>query len=438
MRKEMKAALSSAVVMGSGQLIYTKETYKGIFLMAVQLLTLWQWQFFKADFNGLITLGEVTGFSGSDIVMNDHSIVLLIKGILALFILVLLMVIYFAGISDAYRTSKLQDTGELPKKLHHFMKDLGGKTFPYVILSPSFILILFFIALPVTFGTLLAFTNYSAPEHIPPKALVDWVGLTNIKNMIQLPMWNKTFVGIFSWTVVWAIISSFTCYTAGLLVALFLNSKRVPLKRLFRTIYILPYSVPALISLLIWYNLTNGQFGPINLTLKELGIIDPYFGVIANNIGWLSDPMLARMTVVMVNLWLGFPYFMALLTGVLTSIPEEMYEAAEIDGASTLQKFFKITVPMVLIATAPIITMTFAANFNNFNAIFFLTGGGPQGLYDAGAEAGATDILITWIYKLTMNRQMYNIAALMSLIIFVVIGSLSIYNFRKTGAFNED
>lgn len=438
MKKEIKAALASTLIPGSGQFIYTKEKYKAIFFFLVALVTLWQLPFFIVAFTGLFTLGEVTGFLGTEITQNDHSIVMLIKGILALFILIMIVGIYVSNIIDAYKGTKERDRGTKPGTMKTFFKDLGGKAFPYVVLSPTFILILFFIALPVTFGTLLAFTNYSAPEHIPPKALVDWVGLSNIKNMIQLPMWNKTFAGIFTWTVVWAVLSSFTCYTAGLLVALFLNSKRVPFKRFFRTIYILPYSVPALISLLIWYNLTNGQFGPINLTLKELGVIDPYFGLIANNIGWLSDPILARMTVVLVNLWLGFPYFMALLTGVLTSIPDEMYEAAEIDGANSFQKFFKITLPMVLIATSPIITMTFAANFNNFNAIFFLTGGGPQGMYDAGAEAGSTDILITWIYKLTINRQMYNVAALMSLIIFVVIGTLSIYNFRKTGAFNED
>lgn len=438
MKNQKKATLLSMLIMGFGQFFVTKERYKGAIFLFLEALFVVNLPFFTQSIRGLVTLGEVTGFSGTDIVKNDHSIVLLIKGILALYIILLFVAMYMMNVIDAYVTAKKQASGQAPKTFSKFLKEFWDKAFPYIMLAPAALLILFFIVLPVTFGILLAFTNYAAPEHIPPKALVDWVGFNNVIDMIQLPMWNKTFIGIFVWNVIWAVSASATCYFTGLLVALLLNGKRVRFKRLWRTIFILPYSVPALISLLVWYNLANGQFGPINLTLKALGIIDPYFGIFANNIGWLSEPMLARITVIIVNLWLGFPYFMALLTGVLTSIPDDLYEAADIDGATPLQKFASITLPMVIKATTPIITMTFAANFNNFNAIYFLTAGGPDGMYDAGAGAGGTDILITWIYKLTMDRQMYNIAALMSLIIFIVIGSLSVYNFRKTGAFNED
>jgi arabinogalactan oligomer / maltooligosaccharide transport system permease protein len=435
---QKKATLLSLFVMGFGQLFITKERYKGLFFLITEMILVLNYRFFYQSLRGLITLGEVTGYTGSDIIKNDHSIVLLIRGILALFIVALFLGTYILNILDAHSTAKRIENGQNPKSLSVFIKDFWDNAFPYIMLSPAALLILFFIILPVTFGILIAFTNYSAPDYIPPKVLVDWVGFKNVLDMVRLPMWNKTFVGIFVWNVIWAVASSSTCYFAGLLVALLLNHKRVFFKRLWRTIFILPYSVPALISLLVWYNLANGQFGPINLTLKSLGIIDPYFGIFANNIGWLSEPILARVTVILVNLWLGFPYFMALLTGVLTSISEELYEAADIDGASPFQKFYSITLPMVIKATTPIITMTFAANFNNFNAIYFLTGGGPDGMYDAGAGAGGTDILITWIYKLTMDRQMYNIAALMSLLIFIVIGSLSVYNFTKTGAFKED
>lgn len=438
MTNKVKATLLSVLFMGLGQLVVTKERYKGIFFFLIGVLTWTLASFFSRSIIGLVTLGEITGYTGIDIVKNDHSIVLLIRGILAIYILIILLGIYIMNIFDAINTGGKKDVGETSKPFSVFVKDFKAKAFPYIMLSPAALLISFFIILPVTFGILLAFTNYAAPGNIPPKALVDWVGLENVFNMIQLPMWNKTFLGIFSWNIVWAVMASFTCYTTGLLLALLLNKQRVKLKRLWRTIFILPYSVPAMISLLIWYNLLNGQFGPINLSLKSLGIIDPYFGFIANNIGWLSEPYLARLTVILVNLWLGFPYFMALLTGVLTSIPEEMYEAANIDGANTFQKFRFITLPAVIKATRPVIIMTFAANFNNFNAIYFLTAGGPTGLYDAGVQAGSTDILITWIYKLTLERQLYNIAALMSLIIFVVVGSLSIYNFRRSGAFDED
>lgn len=438
MTKQRKAHLLSTLFMGLGQLIVTKEYIKGCFFAVIEIITLLNIQKIITAINGLVTLGTVTGYSGTDIVKNDHSIVLLIKGILMIILLLLVAGIYFMNMQDAKSAGRRLDQGFKPRTFKAFIANFWDKAFPYIMISPAAMLVLFFIVLPISFGILLAFTNYAAPNNIPPKNLVDWVGLKNISDMINLPMWNNTFVGIFTWNIVWAVSASATCYFAGLMVALMLNSKWVKLKKMWRTIFILPYSVPALISLLIWFNLANGQFGPINLTLKQLGIIDPYFGWIRENIGWLSDPTIARFTVIFVNLWLGFPYFMALLTGILTSISDELYEAANMDGATAIQKFRHITLPMVIQATIPIITMTFAANFNNFNSVYFLTAGGPQGTYDAGSGAGSTDILITWIYKLTMDRQMYNIAALMSLLIFIVIGTFSVYNFRKTSAFKDE
>jgi arabinogalactan oligomer/maltooligosaccharide transport system permease protein len=305
-------------------------------------------------------------------------------------------------------------------------------------MAPAIVLVIFFVVMPILFGIALAFTNYGFPNYLPQKNLVSWVGFENVTKIIKLPMWNDAFIGIFTWTLIWAVMATFTCFAGGLLVAILLNNKLVKYKKFWRTIFILPYSVPGLISLLVWSNMLNGQFGPINLTLKQFGIIDPYFGVLKSNIGWLSDPLTARITVILVNLWLGFPYFMALLTGIMTSISSEMYEAAYIDGATKFQKFRYITLPMVLLATTPLIIMSFSHNFNNFGAIYFLTSGGPSGVYNPAVGAGATDILITWIYKLTLEKQAYNIAALMSLIIFIIIGGFSLYNFRNTKAFKDD
>jgi arabinogalactan oligomer/maltooligosaccharide transport system permease protein len=159
-----------------------------------------------------------------------------------------------------------------------------------------------------------------------------------------------------------------------------------------------------------------------------------FFGV--GKVPWLTDPFWAKVTVIVVNMWVGIPVSMVLIMGILTTIPRDMYEAAEVDGASIFQKFRIITLPMVLFSTAPILITQFAGNINNFNVIFLLTNGDPvKGDYQ---YAGATDLLVTWLYKLTLNNNKYNVASAIGIIIFVIIAAFSIWNYRRTRSFKEE
>lgn len=212
-------------------------------------------------------------------------------------------------------------------------------------------------------------------------------------------------------------------------MAILINSERVKFKKFWRTIYILPWAIPGMISLLIFRNMFNGQFGAINVFLRS-------HGMISQNIQWLSDPTLAKIVILVVNFWLGFPYFMALMSGVMTSISQEVVEAARIDGANPKQEFRHITLPLVLYTTAPLLIMSFANNFNNFNTIYFLTDGNP--INPTYKYAGSTDILITWIYKLTKDNGQYNMASVMSILVFMVIASISTANFLRTKSFKEE
>ena len=437
MNKSKKAGILSTLFMGLGQIVINKEYIKGFIFIIIEALVIVKYQFFIKGIKGLITLGTVTGYTQQNIKLNDHSIFMMVDGFITLLILIVVVFVYIANIKDAIIQGYRLGQGYPVETFRKFISRFWYKSFPYIMSTPAIIGIMFFILLPILFGIAIAFTNYSSPNNIPPANLVDWVGLQNIKDMIRLPMWNRTFAGVLSWTLIWALSTTFLNFFAGLFVALFINSKAVKYKKIWRIIYFLPYSVPALISLLVFRNLLNGQFGPINLTLKQLGLIGSYFSLIKGNIGWLSSPLIARFTVLFVSVLLGFPYFMALSTGVMTSIPEELYEAANIDGANGFQKFKNITFPMVFVATAPLLILTFAFNFNNFNAIYFLTEGGPPGVYDPGSAAGTTDILITWIYNLTMDRQNYSIAALMTLLVFIIVGLLAAYSFSRTRAFKE-
>ncbi|RJX39692.1 sugar ABC transporter permease [Paenibacillus pinisoli] len=426
------AATLSVLFMGLGQL-YNRQIVKGLLLIAVEAAALFYFipNLGKAIW-GVWTLGEKTqGLQKVGKVMvrveGDHSIYLLISGLITIFALFIFLIIYIMNIRDAYRTGMLRDNGEKPANIKQSWAHMMDKKFPYLMLSIPVIGVLFFTIMPIIFMILLAFTNYASPNHIPPKSLVDWVGFDTFKNLLTLKTWSKTFFGVFSWTIIWAVIATVTTYFGGILVALLVESKGVRFKKMWRTIFILPYAIPQLISLLVMRNLFNGQFGPINQYLS-------YFGL--GKLPWLTDPFWAKVTVIMVNMWVGIPVSMVLIMGILTAIPKDLYEAADVDGATNFQKFRIITLPFILFSTAPILITQFAGNINNFNVIFLLTNGDPvKGDYQF---AGSTDLLVTWLYKLTLNNSQFNMSAAIGIIIFLLIASLSIWSYRRTKSYKEE
>jgi arabinogalactan oligomer/maltooligosaccharide transport system permease protein len=429
MKRSQKAGIFSAIIWGSGQ-VYNRQYIKGIILFLIQALIILRWRFFNDNLWGLITLGETETVLKDGLVLHgDNSIVLLILGLIALTVIAVAIPLYIFNIKDAARTAKqIESTGTYtPEK--EWLAVTWEKSFPYIVLFIPALFILFLCVVPLLFGFLTAFTNYSAPEHLPPRHLVDWVGFQNFKDIFSVPIWNDTFWGVAAWTLVWALASTFTCFFGGLLIAVIINSKRVKFKKFWRTIYILPWAIPQLVTLLVFRNMFNGQFGPINQLLRQWGIIE-------KNIPWFSDSTIAKITIIVINIWLGFPYFMAMMTGVMTSISQELYEAAAIDGATVRQQFWKITMPLVLYATSPLLIMSFAGNFNNFSVIYFLTGGNP--INPSYKFAGSTDILITWIYKLTKDNRQFHMASVMSILIFVLVGSISTWNFLQTKTFKEE
>ncbi|MCR8660047.1 carbohydrate ABC transporter permease [Paenibacillus endoradicis] len=430
--QKVTATILSVLFMGLGQL-FNKQFMKGIILLVIEAASLMYFiPNLVKDLSGIITLGEqgthfekVNGMTVT--VAGDHSIYLMIDGLITLFLLLIVIVIYAINIRDAYRTAAIIESGQQIISFKQTIKNMNGKSFPYILLSVPMLGVLFLTILPIIFMVMIAFTNYSMPNHIPPKSLVDWVGFQTFLDLLSLSSWSKTFFGVLTWTVIWAVLATVTCYFGGLLVALLIEQKGIRFKKLWRTIFILPYAIPQLISLLIMRNLFNGQFGPLNEYLAMFGL---------GKLPWLTDPTLAKATAIFVNMWIGIPVSMVLILGVLTAIPRDMYEAAEVDGANAYQKFKIVTLPFVLFATAPILITQFAGNINNFNLIFLLTGGDPKnGSYQF---AGSTDLLVTWLYKLTLNQSQYNMASAIGIIIFIIIATLSIVNYRRTKSFKEE
>lgn len=424
-----KAGLASALVWGSGQL-WNRQYVKAAFFFLMQVILIIALPSLQYGLWGLFTLGETEMIiQGSKVTQGDNSIILMILGIVWAMVAILFVCVYFANIKDAIRDRSKLDQGISLPNVKEWIHTFKEKSFPYAMLVPAIILIALFVVVPIMFGFLIAFTNYSAPNYLPPRSLVDWVGFQNFVDMVKLPMWNSTFWGVLGWTLLWSVISTLSCFFGGLGMACLVNNRRVKCRKVWRTIYILPWAIPGMISLLVFRNMFNGQFGPINTFLRDQGII-------TQNIPWLSDPTLAKIVIVVVNFWLGFPYFMAMMSSVMSSISPELLEAARIDGANPRQEFRRITLPLVLYSTAPLLIMSFATNFNNFNVIYFLTNGNP--INPEYMYAGSTDILITWIYKLTNDNRQFQMAAVMSIMVFVVIAAISTWNFLRTKAFTEE
>lgn len=422
-----KAALLS-LVMGLGQM-YNRQFIKGLLLLVGGSLcgyylvgnlgrALW----------GVVTLGEnPSQIIDGKMVAGDHSVFILVQSLITLLLLVVFLVVYVMNIRDAYKIGKAREEGRKPRTFVEGFHFIAEHRFPQTFLGLPATGILFFTIMPIIFMVMLAFTNYSAPNHIPPAKLIDWVGLQTFRDLVALKTWSHTFYGVLTWTLIWAVFSTITTYFGGLLVALLINQSGIRLRGLWRTILIIPYAIPQLISLLVMRNMFNGQFGPINQYLRYMGL---------EGLPWLTDPFWAKVTVIFVNMWVGIPVSMLLILGVLTNIPKDMYEAAEVDGATGFQKFRIVTLPMVLFMTAPTLIAQFAGNINNFNAIFLLTNGNPvKGDYQ---YAGATDLLVTWLYKLTLDQNKYNMASAVGIIIFVIIASISIFSYRQTRSFKEE
>ena len=443
MRKKYQSLFFSIVLWGSGQFFVKKERIKGLLLFLSQItlfgielitgywLNLFAGQiehfsirlyggFFTKGIWGLFTLGEVQGAAG------DNSTILMVKGIIAFIILVGFAVVYVYNLYDSLMPSIYLPDKDVGLKKTSRAK-AKRKMFPYLVLSPSLIIIIFVVLMPIVFSILTAFTNYDT-KHQPPANLIDWVGFDNFVKLVRVPVWSKTFGVVLIWNVIWALAATLSTFFMGLLQAMMLNSKYVKHKSFFQTIYILPWAIPGMISLLVFRNLLNGQFSPVNQILLNAGLI-------SERIPFLTNPVLAKICIIGVNLWMGFPTFMVMILGVLSNQDVSLYEAAQIDGANRMQVFAHIKLPLLMRAMSPLLVMNLAGNFNNFGAIYFLTSGGPTN--PKLQFAGDTDILISWIYKLTLDQRMYSMAAVMNILIFIFIAAVSIWNFSRTNAFQE-
>ncbi|PZO94611.1 carbohydrate ABC transporter permease [Streptococcus halichoeri] len=424
----------STLIMGFANLA-NKQLTKGILFLGGEIIFLIAFfsQIIPA-LKGLITLGTHTqgmetkvidGIKLQVSVEGDNSMLMLIFGLASLIFCLLFAYVYWCNLKSARHIYVLKTTNQkIPTFIEDF-KTLANGRFHMTLMIVPLIGILLFTILPLVYMICLAFTNYDH-NHLPPKSLFDWVGLVNFGNVFTGRM-AGTFFPVFSWTLIWAVFATATNFFFGVILALLINTKGLKLKKLWRTIFVITIAVPQFISLLIMRNLLNDQ-GPVNALLSKVGLI-------SHSLPFLSDPIWAKFSIILVNMWIGIPFTMLIATGIIMNLPSEQIEAAEIDGASKFQVFKSITFPQILLIMTPNLIQQFIGNINNFNVIYLLTGGGPTNSHYY--QAGTTDLLVTWLYKLTFTAADYNLASVIGILIFTVSAIFSLLAYTRTASYKE-
>lgn len=365
-------------------------------------------------------------------VKGDNSMLILLYGIITMFIILAFIVVWRAALKSAYEAEWRKKNGKsvpnLREDIHLYFDSKMHKT---LLFLPAMGVLIFTI-MPLIFMISMAFTNYDR-DHQAPGKLFDWIGLDNFVKVLDFSGdLGRTFWPVLGWTIVWAIFATFLNYILGMILAIVINRKDTKLKSLWRFAFVLSMAVPQFVSLLIMKSMLQPD-GAINVLLRELGLIAQ-----GASLPFLTNATWARVTVIVINIWVGIPYTILTVTGVLQNIPADLYESAKVDGANAIVTFFKITLPYMLFVTAPSLITTFIGNINNFNVIFLLTGGAPATMDYYKGTAGKTDLLVTWLYKLTIDNKDYSYGAVIGILVFVLCATSALIVYRRTGSYKNE
>ena len=414
----------SAVIMGAGHIRYGAIGRGVIYLLMEISMLAYLLRRGVTDIIGFFTLGLVHADTWAGI-EGDNSIVMLLMGIFAWIVIIAFSYFYLRNIRSAYRLQRKAEKGEGIPSFKEDLASLLDQKFYVLVLALPVIGVCIFNVLPIVFMILIAFTNYGGSV-VPPE-LVDWVGLENFKKLMVLTKFSPTFGKILGWNLLWAVFSTTLNYFAGLGLALLLNKECVKGKAFWRAFPVLAYAIPGFITLLA-FKFMFSYGGPINQMILAHG--GTAIGFLDLDAKWS-----ARLIGLLVNCWISVPSIMLLATGHLSNMDKSLYEAARIDGAGKMAQFWKLTMPFMIFATTPVLLGQFIGNFNNFGIFYFLRGG----LYmDGYFLASDTDLLINWLYNLSIDNNYYCIGAAISLIIFLITSAISLVVYVKSPSYREE
>lgn len=423
----------SFLVMGFGSFARGQFLRGLLFLLFQVVFFLYILLFGGSYLAKLGTLGTVaTTKEGRVTVYGDNSFFILLYGILTIFFVIAFIYTWRVNIKQNKLSEEILKSGRKLKSSKEDLAAMADGQFHKTLLALPMFGIFVFTVLPILFMVLVAFTNYDY-THQPPGKLFTWVGLTNFRELMGIggASFGSTFSQVLLWTLIWAFFATFLNYFLGMIVAIMINKKGIKLKKLWRTILVMSIAIPQFVSLMY-----------VSKMFASDGLINTYllkWGWIANPLPFWQNGTWARVTIIIINIWIGIPYLMLIATGILMNIPADLYESARIDGANAMQTYAKITLPYMLFVTGPYLLTSFIGNINNFNVIFLLSGGGPKSVELAGG-AGQTDLLITWLYNMTVNQTNYKMAAVIGIVVFIIAAviNLTVYNLIPSVKNEED
>jgi len=445
----------SLIIMGLGY-FRRKQYIKGVFVTVFQLaVILFEYVVgipYLSKFNSLGTVQREMVFNlntmKNEVNDFDNSFKILLYGLVSLFVLAVALLFYFMNI---VKVRNLQIADESGKHINNFRedaKDLLNEKFHITLLFFPVMGVIVFTIIPLLVLILVAFTNYDE-THLPPTTLFTWVGILNFKKLFASSMtvtFGYSFKKVLSWTLIWSFFATFTCYFGGILLAMFINNKKTKFQKMWRSLFVIAIAVPQFVTLLLVRNFF-ADTGIVNTICTHLGITNLFIhlGFVKSSLSYipfLTDPVWAKVMIVLINMWIGIPYLMLIATGVLMNIPADLTESARIDGANAAQIFKKITMPYVFFVTGPYLVTSFVANINNFNVIYLLTNDVffTQNQYLANSSAQEVDLLVTWLYRLTSDEYNYKMASVIGIAVFLIcaVFTLVAFNFMIKGDKEEE
>ncbi|KAA8818048.1 carbohydrate ABC transporter permease [Bifidobacterium vespertilionis] len=422
----------SAVVFGLGN-IARKQYLKGLIYLAGEIgFIVFMVRSGATNLSKLPSLGDVeqrkvkiNGFWKYE--AGDNSVVILLYGVATVCIIILFLMWWRLSVTSAYKAQVLAKSEGRAPTLSAELHDLLDGNIQRTLMFLPTVGIAVFTVLPLIFMISMAFTNYDS-NHV---TLFDWVGLENFKLLFSsnsgADISLSTFGSVLGWTLIWAFFATFLNFFLGMFMAMIINRRTTRFKGFWRAIFSLSIAVPQFVSLLVMRTMLQPT-GAINRLLME-------WGWTTGPLPFFTDATWARVTVIVINLWVGIPFTIMQITGILQNVPAELYEASKVDGANWWQTFTHVTMPYIIFVLTPYLITTFTGNVNNFNVIYLLSGGDPT---PVGATAGKTDLLITWLYKLTVDRNNYNLGAVIGILTFVVLAVVSLITYRNSGSYKNE
>ncbi len=437
----------SLVVMGAGY-IGRKQYMKGILMTIFEVIVALIIGGFSLPYlKKFDTLGDVereTYFDPLTLtnIENDYdnSLLILLMGTLSIIIIVAFIFLYISNMKKVYALQVAKEKGEHIPTFMEDLESLINERFHITLLTLPSLGVILFTVVPLIFMIFVAFTNYDE-NHLAPSKLFTWVGFDNFVGLFtttQTVTFGYTFVRILAWTLIWSFFATLTNYIGGILLAKLINDKEVVAKGFWRVCFVVTIAIPQFVTLLLIGKMF-GNYGIVNGLLSNTGLLQ-----LLQEIGWVSkgisyipfltEPGWAHVMIILINVWIGVPYQMLIATGILMNIPSDQIESARIDGATSIQIFWKITMPHYFFITGPSLITSFIGNINNFNVIYLITNSSGFVAKDpllAASNAKETDLLITWLFTLTNDYSNFKMASVIGIVVFIICASFTLITYTK-------